>query len=259
MWASRPFLLHLTQVCIQLSLWLLVGGRRLFLSICRIRPRNSPPLNASLLPHHTTGPLGLFAFGLTTALLQGINTTLIDGDSAGLVYSFGFFFGGLAQLIAGILEYSRKNSFATVAFTSYGTFWMAVALNGTLVKAGVYGFSVKGEQMMLCLWGIYTFLLWLCTFTANLALSSLFLSLALLFFFLAGGQENATCMKFAGVWGLIVSANAWYLGVSNLLEDLYGRPILPIFPFKPIHGVKAGTFGTKHRVDDPELAAEHKA
>lgn len=202
----------------------------------------------------STGPLGLFAFGLTTALLQGINSTLTDGNSSGLVYSFGFFFGGLAQLIAGILEYSRKNSFATVAFTSYGTFWMAVALNGTLIKAGVYLPSVKGEEMMLSLWGIYTFLLWLCTFTSNLVLSALFLTLSLLFFFLAGGQTNHTLMKFAGVWGFIVSAIAWYLAVSNLLEELYGRPILPIFPFKPIHGVKAGTFGTKHRADDPEVA-----
>lgn len=63
--------------------------------------------------------------------------------------AFGFFFGGLCQLIAGVLEYSRKNTFATVAFVSYGGFWMAVALNGTLVAAGVYPTSVKGEEMMV--------------------------------------------------------------------------------------------------------------
>lgn len=203
------------------------------------------------------GPLGLFAFGLTTALLQGVNTTLIGKDSVGIVYSFGFFFGGLCQLIAGILEYSRKNTFATVAFTSYGGFWMSVALNGTLVKAGVYAAPpINGERMMLCMWGIFTFLLWLCTFTANLALSSLFLSLALLFFFLAGGQTNTSLMKFAGVWGLLVSAIAWYLAVSNLMEELYGRPILPIVPFKPMNHVRAGTFGTRRRVDDDVEAGD---
>ncbi|KAL6775917.1 GFY1 [Auxenochlorella protothecoides x Auxenochlorella symbiontica] len=202
------------------------------------------------------GPLGLFAFGLTTALLQGINSTVVDKGSVGLVYSFGFFFGGLCQLIAGVLEYSRKNTFATVAFVSYGGFWMAVALNGTLVAAGVYPTSVKGEEMMLSLWGIYTFLLWLCTFSSNLALSSLFLSLALLFFFLAGGQTNHNLMKFAGVWGFIVSAIAWYLAVATLMEELYGRVILPIVPFAPINKIKAGTFGTRRRVDDPELGSK---
>lgn len=142
-----------------------------------------------------------------------------------------------------------------MAFTSYGGFWMAVALNGTLVASGVYSVSIPGERMMLSLWGIYTFLLWLCTFSSNLALSSLFLTLALLFFFLAGGQTNSSLMKFAGVWGFVVSAIAWYLAVATLMEDLYGRVVLPIFPFKPIGGIKAGTFGTRHREDDPELGA----
>lgn len=53
---------------------------------------------------------------------------MADGSTGvkGLVWGYGMFYGGLAQLVAGILEYQRKNTFGTVAFCSYGTFWMAL-------------------------------------------------------------------------------------------------------------------------------------
>jgi succinate-acetate transporter protein len=62
-------------------------------------------------------PLGLFGFALSCALLQGAKTQLTEPKgTAQLAYSFGFFFGGLAQLCAGLLEYQRRNTFGTVAF-----------------------------------------------------------------------------------------------------------------------------------------------
>lgn len=131
-----------------------------------------------------------------------------------------------------------------------------VLLHQPLVATSFSRSPPSTSPPQLSLWGIYTFLLWLCTFSSNLALSSLFLSLALLFFFLAGGQTNHNLMKFAGVWGFIVSAIAWYLAVATLMEELYGRVILPIVPFAPINKIKAGTFGTRRRVDDPELGSK---
>lgn len=168
---------------------------------------------------------------------------------------FGFFFGGLCQLLAGLLEYQRKNTLAMVAFVSYGGFWISFCFAGTLNLAGIYPSSVKGTQMMLCMWGIYTFVLWLCTFSTNLIFSATFLTLSMLFFFLAGGQTNHNFMKFAGVWGYLVTALAWYLGTAMLLADLYGTSPLPLFPLKPIHGISGGTIGTRRRVEespDPE-------
>ena len=71
--------------------------------------RPSPPLPAA--------PLGLYGFALTTALLQGSKTQLTEPKgTAQLAVSFGFFFGGLAQFCAGLLEYQRRNTFGTVAF-----------------------------------------------------------------------------------------------------------------------------------------------
>lgn len=179
---------------------------------------------------------------------------MVEGASTSLVFSFGFFFGGLAQFVAGLLEYQRKNTFGTVAFCCYGAFWMAVALDGTLRTAGVYtGVDLKGEQMMLSLWGILTFILWLCTFSMNVAISSLFFTLSLLFWFLAGGQKNATLLKFAGGWGILVSAIAFYCALAALMEDCYNKPILPTWPLKAINNVQLHNIGTKRNIEVDEV------
>ncbi|KAL4435422.1 hypothetical protein ABPG77_006184 [Micractinium sp. CCAP 211/92] len=210
-------------------------------------------------------PLGLYGFALTTALLQGSKTQLTEpAGTAQLAVSFGFFFGGLAQFCAGLLEYQRRNTFGTVAFCCYGAFWMSLAIFNTLVAAGVYGQGAaaavtKGDRLMLTLWGILTFLLWLCTFHTNLVTSWLFLSLALLFWFLAGGvgtsSERVTLTKFAGGWGFMVAAVAFYDGTAALMKDVYGKQILPVFPLKPVNKVSLGDFGTKRFVD-PEAPAK---
>lgn len=186
-----------------------------------------------------------------------------------MTYAFGFFFGGLAQFVAGILEYPRKNTFATAAFCSYGAFWMSIAIHGTLVAAKVYqgntpddnAVVMKTEQMMLSLWGFITFIFWLCTFSMNAAISSLFLSLALLFWFLAGGQNpnsqaSVNLKKFAGGWGMLVATIAFYCAAAQLFEDSYGRPILPTMPFKAINKRQLGNIGTKHYVDVPAANEE---
>ncbi|KAL4435423.1 hypothetical protein ABPG77_006185 [Micractinium sp. CCAP 211/92] len=200
-------------------------------------------------------PLGLYGFALTTAILQGAKTQLSEpGGTSQICVSFGFFFGGLAQFCAGLLEYQRRNTFGTVAFGCFGAFWMSLAIYITLGAAGIFtAEATKGERLMLTLWGILTFLLWLCTFHTNLVTSWLFLSLSLLFWFLAGGvgtsSERVTLTKFAGGWGFMVAATAFYDGTASLMKDVYGRQILPVFPLKPVNKVSLGDFGTKRFVD----------
>ena len=69
-----------------------------------------------LLPTPAAAPLGLYGFALTTALLQGQKSGLTEPNTGQLAMGFGFFFGGLAQFCAGLLEYQRRNTFGTVAF-----------------------------------------------------------------------------------------------------------------------------------------------
>jgi uncharacterized protein len=140
---------------------------------------------------------------------------------------------------------------------------MSIALHGTLTAAGIYqgntptdnAVVMHAEQLMLSLWGIITFIFWLCTFSMNAAISSLFFTLSMLFFFLAGGQNPNSAAavnlkKFAGGWGMLVAAIAFYCAAAQLFEDCYGKPILPTYPFKAINKRTLGSIGTKHFIVD---------
>src|ERR1017187_4851002 len=71
------------------------------------------------------GPLGLAGFAMTTFCLSTANAGLWKGAGVASALSLAFFYGGIAQLLAGMMEFVRKNTFAAVAFTSYGAFWLA--------------------------------------------------------------------------------------------------------------------------------------
>src|SRR5438105_14574520 len=76
------------------------------------------------------GPLGLCGFALTTFVLSSINAGLIPGaDAAKMVVGLAFFYGGIAQLLAGMWEFKSGNTFGATAFSSYGAFWLAVAIS----------------------------------------------------------------------------------------------------------------------------------
>jgi len=85
----------------------------------------------------TTGnpaPLGLCAFGMTTVLLNLHNAGYYPLDS--MILAMGIFYGGLAQVIAGAMEWKKKNTFATLAFTSYGMFWLTLVALIVMPKLG---------------------------------------------------------------------------------------------------------------------------
>src|SRR5258708_14147587 len=84
-------------------------------------------------------PLGLAGFGLTTVVLSSINAGLLTGDGPTLtavVVPLAFSFGGVGQIIAGILEHKNGNTFGTVAFTAYGLFWCCEAFRFWTVGSG---------------------------------------------------------------------------------------------------------------------------
>uniref|UniRef100_A0A061SGN8 Inner membrane protein yaah n=1 Tax=Tetraselmis sp. GSL018 TaxID=582737 RepID=A0A061SGN8_9CHLO len=179
--------------------------------------------------------LGLFAFGLTTALLQGVFTGIAEDETAELVYAFGMFYGGLVQLLVGMWEIRRGNSFAATAFSSYGAFWMSLALHGTLKTLNVYSATIRAEQMLLSLWGILTFIFFCGAVRLSIGLATLFFSLTLLFFLLAAGHAYpaGVCIKVAGWVGIWTAACAFYCASADLLNEVWGRVVLPLGAFKP--------------------------
>jgi len=174
-------------------------------------------------------PLGLCAFGMTTVLLNFKNAGFIEMNS--MILAMGIFYGGLAQVIAGIVEVRKNNTFGLTAFTSYGFFWLSLVGLIVMPKLGwMAGPSEKAMAAYLAMWGLFTFLLFFGTLKLNRALQFVFASLTILFALLAIGDYtgNGSIKQLAGYEGIICGASAIYTGIANLLNEVYGKTVLPI-------------------------------
>ncbi len=174
-------------------------------------------------------PLGLLAFGLTTVLLNLHNAGIFEMNS--MILAMGIFYGGLAQVIAGIMESKKNNTFGMTAFISYGFFWLTLVGLIVMPKLGWVAAASEGAMVAyLIMWGIFTGLLFFGTLVISRALQFVFATLTILFFLLAAGDAtgNASLKTFTGYEGIICGASAIYTGVGALLNEMYGKPVLPL-------------------------------
>lgn len=171
-------------------------------------------------------PLGLCAFALTTFVLSAANAGLFTG--AAVVIGAAYFYGGLAQLLAGMWEFRAGNTFGGTAFSSYGAFWLAVAvlLQFKLIPNDTaFGFFLLG-------WTIFTGLMFLGTLRTNLALMGVFFFLFLTFLVLAIGALGAgPALTVLGGWlGIITAIIAWYTALAGLLASGKSAFTVPVWP-----------------------------
>jgi len=178
-------------------------------------------------------PLGLMGFGLTTLVLSFVNANIVGGGPASfpIVLGMALAFGGAAQLLAGMWEFRTGNTFGAVAFTSFGAFWISffflVSFNvAELPKTEV----LSALGLYLWMWGIFTGLLFLCTFASPKALSLLFLLLTITFILLGiGNSGNTSGMIHAGgYFGIATGAVALYIATADIMQAVYKRSVLPV-------------------------------
>jgi succinate-acetate transporter protein len=190
----------------------------------------SPPAIAN------PAPLGLFAFGITTLLLNLVNTELVEGEMISLVLGYGMFYGGIAQFAAAMWEFKKNNTFGATAFASFGAFWMGLALWHILADAGIENPSSSftgGFAAYLGVWGLFTGLMFVVSLKLDQAIQSVFLTLTVLFFLLAIGQYNETVHVFAGYEGIVTAFTAIYAAWATLLNEVWGRTVLPMNFYGP--------------------------
>jgi uncharacterized protein len=174
-------------------------------------------------------PLGLLGFGMTTVLLNLHNAGCFELGS--MILAMGICYGGLAQVIAGIMEWRKGNTFGTVAFTSYGLFWLSLVVLIVLPAMGVSEPTSPGAMAAyLLMWGIFTFCLFIATLRMNRATQFVFGSLTLLFLLLAASDiaGGGSLKQIAGIEGIICGGSAIYAGVALVLNETYGRTVLPL-------------------------------
>lgn len=175
-------------------------------------------------------PLGLLGFGMTTVLLNLHNAGFYPINS--MILAMGIFYGGIAQIIAGLLEWKKGNTFATTAFISYGLFWLSLVALITLPKTG-WGAATDEKAMAayLAMWGFFTLVMFIGTLRLHRAGQVIFGSLTILFFLLAIGDWTAAGPGFraaAGYEGIFCGLSAMYGGLAQVLNELFGRTILPL-------------------------------
>ncbi|UCF45390.1 MAG: acetate uptake transporter [Candidatus Bathyarchaeota archaeon] len=184
-------------------------------------------------------PLGLLGFGMTTVLLNLHNAGFFPLDT--MILAMGLAYGGLAQVIVGLMEFKKGNTFGTVAFTSYGLFWWSLVLLLLLPNNAIFpGLSGPTEMAMAAyffMWGLFTFTMFFGTLKTNRALQFVFMSLAILFFMLTIRELTGNPILFGtftfnnltGIEGIICGLSAVYLAFAEVLNEAHKKTVLPIW------------------------------
>src|SRR5256714_207595 len=179
-------------------------------------------------------PLGLLGFGLTTVLLNLHNAGFFELNT--MILAMGVCYGGIAQIIAGTMEWKKGNTFATTAFISYGLFWLSLVALIVMTKLGWAAKSdEKAMAAYLFMWGLFTFVMFIGTLRLHVAGQVVFFSLTVLFFLLAYGDFASASpgfKHFTGWEGILCGFSAIYTGLAQVLNELYGKVILPLGPVK---------------------------
>jgi hypothetical protein len=176
-------------------------------------------------------PLGLLAFGMTTVLLNLHNAGFYELNS--MILAMGIFYGGLAQVLAGYMEWKKNNTFGTTAFASYGFFWLSLVALVLLPKTTSANPTVAGSLgAYLVMWGLFTAVMFYGTLRLNRALQLVFGTLVILFFVLACAEftGNTALARFGGYEGIVCGLLAMYTGLALVINEVYGAVVLPIGP-----------------------------
>jgi uncharacterized protein len=189
-------------------------------------------IDGEKLSKHTPAnpaPLGFIAVGLTIVILgfylmgfNGLNNILL---TLGLVY------GGITLVIVSAMEYKNGNTFGTVAFGLYGIFWISDALIMIFAKLGWAAIpDATAYAIFYLIWGLFTFGIFIGTLKLSRLLQFFFLTLALLFFVLTAAELTGilTITLIAGIVGIFCGASGVYIGLAEVLNELYGRKVFPV-------------------------------
>jgi uncharacterized protein len=201
--------------------------------------RATPTEHAGVQPRATTldwgnsAPLALFAFAVTTFMLSMVNANFIAAGVQPVVFGVALMFGGLTQLIAGIIQLRTGNTFSGVLFCGFGAFWLSLFANVQwFLKDVPPAHAGQALGLFLYAFGIFVVLMLAVSLRTNAIVVLALAILVFAFFFLGAGNYGAhtTMIHWGGYTGLAAAACAFYLALAELCESSYGRAVLPVWP-----------------------------
>jgi succinate-acetate transporter protein len=185
---------------------------------------------SALPPPADPAPLGLAGFALTTFLLSAKNANLTQGTDAWLGYAFAY--GGVCQLLAGMWEFRNRNVFGATAFSTYGGFWIGLALYVELVAPTAKTVAQVDNDLAWILLAFLIFntymLMW--SLGVNLAVLGVFLTLEVteLLLVIANFNQNASLTHAGGWLGIVTAGVAWYTSAAGVFNGMRGRAVVPV-------------------------------
>jgi uncharacterized protein len=182
-------------------------------------------------------PLGLAGFAMTTMVLSVFNAGLLDEKLGAVVLPLAFFYGGLAQLLAGMWEFRKGNTFGALAFSSFGAFWLSYYLFGSTFASKLAPADQvhKAVGLFLLGWTIFTLYMTVAALRTSGAVLGVFVALELTFIFLTiGNFANKPHITHVGGWlGLVTALLAWYASFAGVVNATWGRTLAPTYPMLP--------------------------
>jgi succinate-acetate transporter protein len=195
-------------------------------------PTQTHPRPVAVTAIADPGPLGLAGFALTTFVLSVFNAGLIDSGE-GVVLGLALGYGGIAQLLAGMWEFVKGNTFGAVAFSSYGAFWLSFWYLLNHIPTDAQGRDLEhGIGVYLLAWGIFTTYMFIASLRTSGAVAAVFFFLAITFYALSiGAWTTSDGWTHLGGWlGLITAVLAWYASFAAVTNFTFKRSVLPTFP-----------------------------
>jgi succinate-acetate transporter protein len=198
-----------------------------------VRSRNDPtraappPPDVAATSIADPAALGLAGFATTTFVLSMFNAGLVGKAGEPVVLGLALAYGGGAQLLAGMWEFRKGNTFGATAFSSYGAFWISYWAFVAFFAEGVPSTAVG---LYLITWGIFTFYMWVASFRTTLAVNVVLLLLWITFLLLGIGAASDTegITKFGGWVGLATAVAAWYASFATVANFTFRRPLFPV-------------------------------
>ncbi|MFC4031318.1 acetate uptake transporter [Streptomyces polygonati] len=179
------------------------------------------------------GPLGLAAFAATTFVLSSFNADLIDASLLTVVLPLALFYGGLVQLLAGMWEFRKGNTFGATAFGSYGAFWLSYAAYVKYIVGNLPPDTAhQATGLFLLIWAIFTVYMTIAALRTNGALLAVFVTLSATFVVLTIAEfaQSTGTTKVGGWIGLVTAVCAWYASFAGVTNATWKRGVAPVFP-----------------------------
>ena len=189
-------------------------------------------------------PLGLAAFAMTTMALSVVNTGILNAALAPTVLGLALFYGGGTQLLAGMWEFRRGNTFGAVAFSSFGAFWLSYWFLATFILSAPALVAVAAQVhqavgLYLLGWAIFTAYMTVASFRVSGAVAAVFVLLTLTFValcigaFMAEVPSTSSWTKIGGWLGLATALAAWYASFAAVTNETFKRTVVPTWPMAP--------------------------